>query len=132
MAESAGAVAGLAAANEAMMGIINAANGGRFQVTPEAGEELIRIFEDMGEEMRGMWQDLDLLKQKVPLGPSPAGQEIAHFDRLVAAGDDGRSYEEMLRQLRSRVPEVVEAIRKGIELYQEVDDGNSRRFDVQA
>ncbi|MFI0469364.1 hypothetical protein ACH347_35275 [Saccharopolyspora sp. 5N102] len=122
------AAAGLAATNDAMQGIISAANSGGFQVTPEAGDELIRVFEDFSDELRDMDSDLDLLTRKTPLGESPAGQAIAEFNQQVAAGGDGRSYQEMINQMQDRMPQVIEAIKKGIQSYQEVDEGNAAGF----
>ncbi|QUH00242.1 hypothetical protein HUO13_04940 [Saccharopolyspora erythraea] len=130
MTEAVGAAAGLAATDSAMQGIISAANSGQFQITPEAGDELIRTFEDLQEQLEGMWGDLEYLKVRTPLGDSPAGQAIAEFNNQVVGGGDGRSYEDMLKQTRERVPQVIEAIRKGIQLYQDVDEGN-RNFGVQ-
>ncbi|KAA5832491.1 hypothetical protein F1721_15910 [Saccharopolyspora hirsuta] len=127
----AGAVAGLAASNDAMQGIISAANSGSFRVTPEAGDELIRIFEDFQGELGDMQRDIRQLARETPLGDSPAGQAISNFNKQVAAGGDGRSYEEMIRQMRERVPQVIEAIKKGIQTYQDVDEGNAN-FGVQA
>ncbi|MER6988723.1 hypothetical protein ABT337_20740 [Saccharopolyspora hirsuta] len=121
----AGAVAGLAASNDAMQGIISAANSGSFRVTPEAGDELIRIFEDFEDELRNMDSDLDALTRKTPLGDSPAGQAISEFNKEVAAGQDGRSYQEMIKQMQDRIPQVIEAIKKGIQSYREVDEGNA-------
>ncbi|CAM00316.1 hypothetical protein A8924_1377 [Saccharopolyspora erythraea NRRL 2338] len=130
MTEAVGAAAGLAATDSAMQGIISAANSGQFQITPEAGDELIRTFEELAEQLRNMWRDMADLKRKTPLGDSPAGTAISEFNQQVAAGGDGRSYEEMLRQIRERVPLVIESIRRGIQLYQEVDEGNAN-FGVQ-
>ncbi|MDA3643577.1 hypothetical protein LZ318_08830 [Saccharopolyspora indica] len=120
-----GAIGGLAASNDAMQGIISASNSGSFTVTPEAGDELIKIFENLEDELRNMDSDLDALSRKTPLGDSPAGQAIATFNNEVAAGQDGRSYQEMIKQMQDRVPQVIEAIKKGIQLYQEVDEGNA-------
>jgi hypothetical protein len=124
--------AGLVATNDAMQGIIDSASKGQFQVTPEAGDELIKIFQTVsdwaGLDARG---DLDQIKMATPLGPSPAGQAIAEFNQQVAAGGDGRSYEEMIKQLVERAPQVVDAIKKGIQRYQETDEGNAK-FGVQA
>ncbi|MER7013382.1 hypothetical protein ABT324_18345 [Saccharopolyspora sp. NPDC000359] len=128
----AGAVAGLAATNDAMQGMIDAANRGQFRVTPEAGNELIRISEDFRDvKLPKMQADLARLTRRTPLGDSPAGQAIAEFNKLVAAGGDGRSYQEMITHLQERIPQLIEAIKKGIQLYQEVDEGNAN-FGVQA
>lgn len=120
-----GAIGGLAASNDAMQGIISASNSGSFTVTPEAGDELIKIFKNLEDELRNMDSDLDLLARKTPLGDSPAGEAIAKFNKEVAAGNDGRSYQEMIKQMQDRVPLVIEAINKGIQLYREVDEGNA-------
>lgn len=48
------AISGLAASNDAMQGIISASSSGSFMVTPEAGDELIRIFEDFASELGEM------------------------------------------------------------------------------
>jgi DNA-binding ferritin-like protein len=125
---AAGAAAGLAASNDAMQGIISAANNGSFRVTPDAGNELIRIFENFEDELRNMDSDLDALTRRTPLGDSPAGQAIAEFNKQVAAGGDGRSYQEMIKQMQERMPQVIEAIKKGIRAYQEVDEGNAAGF----
>ncbi|MGW5646414.1 hypothetical protein ACWEV3_27235 [Saccharopolyspora sp. NPDC003752] len=120
------AAAGLAATDDAMQGIISAANSGGFQVTPEAGDELIRIFQEFdGGALSEMRRDLFQLKQRTPLGDSPAGRVMTDFNEAVAAGDDGRSYEELILQMQERVPQVIEAIKKGIQLYREVDEGNA-------
>lgn len=68
--------------------------------------------------------DLRQLARETPLGGSPAGQAISEFNKQVAAGGDGRSYEESLKQMRECVPQVIEAIKKGIQTYQDVDEGN--------
>ncbi|WP_093146578.1 hypothetical protein [Saccharopolyspora antimicrobica] len=120
-----GAIGGLAASNDAMQGIISAAGSGSFSVTPEAGDELIRIFKDFASELGDMQRDLRQLARETPLGDSPAGQAISDFNKQVAAGGDGRSYEELLRQMRERMPQVIEAIKKGIQTYQDVDEGNA-------
>jgi hypothetical protein len=126
MTEAVGAAAGLAATSDAMQGIISASASGQFQVSPEAGNELIRIFQDLQDyALPTMQSDLFRLKARTPLGDSPAGQAIADFNMQVAAGGDGRSYEELITQLQERVPQVIEAIRKGMQLYQDVDEGNA-------
>ncbi|MGI8309624.1 hypothetical protein [Saccharopolyspora hattusasensis] len=118
-------MAGLAGASDAMQGIIDSSKKGEFRVQPEAGNELIRTFEGFQDELDGMVGDMDFLKRHTPLGDSPAGQAIADFNQQVAAGADGRSYEEMLLRYQEQVPHVIEAIKKGIQLYQEVDEGNA-------
>jgi hypothetical protein len=123
--------AGLVATNDAMQGIIDSASKGQFQVTPEAGKELTDIFNAVRDHAETMQADLVLINRRTPLGDSPAGQAIAQFNQQVAAGGDGRSYQEMVTQIQQRAPQVVEAIQKGIQLYQEVDQGNSH-FGVQA
>ncbi|MGI8307686.1 hypothetical protein [Saccharopolyspora hattusasensis] len=128
-----GAAAGLAATNDAMQGIISAANSGQFQVAPEAGDELIKIFQGFeSEKLPEIKRDLYTLKQRTPLGDSPAGQAMAEFNTLVAAGGDGRSYEELVLQFEQRFPQVLEAIKKGIRLYQDLDEGNAGFRGVQA
>ncbi|GAB3286841.1 hypothetical protein [Parasphingorhabdus pacifica] len=130
MPEAMSAGANLAATNDAMQGVIDSANKGQFQVTPEAGDELIKIFQEVEDFTYDMELDLESIKQRTPLGDSPAGQAISDFNQQVASGGDGRSYEELVIQLRERAPKVIEALKKGIALYQEVDDGNSN-FGVQ-
>ncbi|GAB3294479.1 hypothetical protein [Parasphingorhabdus pacifica] len=130
MPEAMSAGANLAATNDAMQGIIDSANKGQFQVTPEAGDELIKIFQEVEDFTLDMQTDLQTMKIRTPLGDSPGGQAMADFNQDVAAGSDGRSYEELINQLQERVPKVIDAIRKGIALYQEVDEGNSN-FGVQ-
>ncbi|MER7081704.1 hypothetical protein SAMN02982929_02844 [Saccharopolyspora kobensis] len=126
-----GAVAGLAATNDAMQGIISAANSGSFTVTPEAGNELIKIFQDFQDNaLPSMQSDLLTLKSRTPLGDSPGGKAIAEFNKQVAAGGDGKSYQELILQMKERVPEVIEAIKKGIQLYQDVDEGNAGSIGV--
>ncbi|MER7013385.1 hypothetical protein ABT324_18360 [Saccharopolyspora sp. NPDC000359] len=39
--------------------------------------------------------------------------------------------DELIKQMRERVPQVVEAIKKGIQTYEDVDEGNAI-FGVQA
>ncbi len=115
-----------------MQGIISASNNGRFRVAPDAGNELIRIFEDFqNTALRTIRSDMYTLKTRTPLGDSPAGQAIADFNAEVAAGCDGRSYEELITKLQEQVPQVVEAIRKGIEDYQDVDEGNATDIGAQ-
>lgn len=121
----------LSATNDAMQGIINASNKGQFQVTPEAGDELIKLFKDVEDWATDAQYDLDFLKQDTPLGESPAGQAISTFNQQVAAGDSD-SYEAMVKQIRERAPQVVEALKKGIALYQETDEGNASQFGRQA
>lgn len=123
--------AGLAATNDAMQGIISAAGNGSFRVTPEAGDELIRIFQDFQDNaLNQMRSDLFTLTAQTPLGDSPAGLAIAEFNKQVAAGGDGRSYGELIMQMQERLPQVIEAIKKGIQAYQEVDEGNAGNVGV--
>ncbi|TDD49186.1 hypothetical protein [Saccharopolyspora elongata] len=125
------AAAGLAATNDAMQGIISAANSGGFQVTPEAGDELIRVFREFQDAaLLDIQRELSNLKYRTPLGDSPAGQAIADFNEQVVAGGDGRSYEELILQMKERVPQVIEAIKKGIQSYREVDEGNAGNVGV--
>lgn len=124
MTEPIGAAAGLAAAGDVMQGIISAASSGQFRITPEAGDELIRIFQDFQGELGGMRRDVRQLVH-TPLGDSPAGEAISDFNQQVAVGGDGRSYEEMVVQMHERVPQVIDAIKKGIQTYREIDEGNA-------
>ncbi|WP_394378448.1 hypothetical protein [Saccharopolyspora spinosa] len=122
---AADATVGLAATSDAMQGIISAANSGRFRVTQEAGDELIRIFLDFQDALGSMRRDGRQLSHRTSLGDSPAGKTISDFNQQVAVSWDGRSYEEMLVQMHERVPQVIEAIKKGVRTYREIDEGNT-------
>ncbi|RCW45320.1 hypothetical protein DFQ14_103291 [Halopolyspora algeriensis] len=117
----------LSATNNAMQDIISSAGRGQFQVTPEAGDELIRIFQEYGDYLDARLNDMQVVKNRTPLGDSPAGQAIADFNQQVAAGGEG-SFEEAILQSSKQVPQVIEAIKKGIALYQETDEGNATNF----
>ncbi|WP_019856036.1 hypothetical protein [Actinopolyspora mortivallis] len=117
--------------NDAMRGIITAANKGEFTITPEAGEELIRIFQEIEDWTQQVQNEMGVIKQRTPLGNSPAGEAIADFNQQVAAGDE-ESFEEMILRIRDNAPKVVQALRDGIRLYQETDDGNATNLGKQA
>ncbi|GAB3556914.1 DNA-binding ferritin-like protein [Actinopolyspora lacussalsi] len=118
----------LSATNDAMQGIITAANNGQFVITPDAGDELIQIFQEIEDWASNIRLDIDSIKQQTPLGNSPAGKAISEFNQKVAAGDS-ESYENMINQIRENAPKVVESIRKGMKIYQEADESNSSNID---
>ncbi|SDK62789.1 hypothetical protein SAMN04487820_11069 [Actinopolyspora mzabensis] len=117
----------LSATNDAMQGIITAANNGQFVITPDAGDELIQIFQELEEWAENAQLDIIALKQKTPLGNSPAGKAISDFNQNVAAGDE-ESYEQLVLKIREQSPKIVEAIRKAIRSYQESDEVNSSQI----
>ncbi|PRW63332.1 hypothetical protein [Actinopolyspora mortivallis] len=121
----------LADTNDAMRGIITAAHKGEFTITPDAGDELIQIFQEIEDWTQDVLRKIDYMKQRTPLGPSPAGEAIARFNQEVAAGDQ-ESFEDMILRIRENTPQVVQAIREGIRLYQETDDGNATNLGKQA
>ncbi|SDQ82915.1 hypothetical protein [Actinopolyspora saharensis] len=118
----------LSATNDAMRGIVTAADKGEFTITPEAGDELIQIFQELEDWLRTKLREIRIVKRDTPLGESPAGQAISGFNKEVAGGDD-KSLEHLLTSMRSQTPGVVEAIRKGIAAYQELDERNKQNLD---
>ncbi|SFT55977.1 hypothetical protein SAMN04487904_103436 [Actinopolyspora lacussalsi subsp. righensis] len=118
----------LSATNDAMQGIITAANNGQFVITPDAGDELIQIFQEIEDWTIDAKFDIETLKQDTPLGNSPAGKEISNFNKRVAAGDED-SYEELINKIKENSPKVVEAIKNGIRLYQSADESNSSEIE---
>ncbi|MDR7301212.1 uncharacterized protein YukE [Haloactinomyces albus] len=117
----------MSATNNAMQDIITSANKGQFQVTPEAGDELITIFQEYADYLDARLNDIQVVKNRTPLGDSPAGQAIAEFNQQVAAGGED-SFEDAILQSSKQVPQVIEAIKRGIALYQETDEGNAAGF----
>ncbi|NYH80350.1 hypothetical protein FHR84_003707 [Actinopolyspora biskrensis] len=117
--------------NDAMRGIITAADKGEFTITPDAGDELIQIFQGIEEWTGKVLYDMTIVKQHTPLGPSPAGEAITEFNQQVASGNES-SFEEMILRIRKNAPKVVEALREGIRLYQETDEGNADDLGRQA
>lgn len=120
----------MSATNGAMQNIISSASAGQFQVTPEAGDELIKIFQEYGDYLEKRLTDMDVVKNRTPLGNSPAGMAMADFNERVAVGDED-SFESMIQQGRELSPKVIDAIKKGIALYQQVDDGSATHFNSQ-
>ncbi|NYH79473.1 hypothetical protein FHR84_002811 [Actinopolyspora biskrensis] len=127
MPEKQGLTGNLSATNDAMQGIITAANKGEFTITPDAGDELIQIFEELDDWLESAKYELTTLKQRTPLGNSPAGESISNFNKTVAAGDE-ESYEALLQKLSKNTPEVISSIKQGIALYQKTDDNNSSQM----
>lgn len=118
----------LSATNDAMQGIITAADKGEFTITPDAGDELIQIFEELEDWLQSRLNRIDIVKRDTPLGESPAGQAISGFNKEVAAGDD-KSLEHLVTSMRRQAPKVIEAIRQGIATYQELDERNKQNLD---
>lgn len=52
---------------------------------PEAGDELIEIFREVGDFVMERRPDWVAIKQKAPLGDGPAGEARTDFDQQVAA-----------------------------------------------
>ncbi|SFD72974.1 hypothetical protein SAMN04487819_102358 [Actinopolyspora alba] len=118
----------LSATNDAMQGIITAANNGQFVITPNAGDELIQIFQELEDYLGEKLYNIDYVKRDTPLGHSPAGESISAFNKQVASGDE-ESFEHLLSTMRQQAPKVVEAIRKGIDSYQESDNQSKQNLD---
>ncbi|WP_245556307.1 hypothetical protein [Actinopolyspora mortivallis] len=121
----------LSSTNDAMRGIITAADQGEFTITPDAGNELIEIFQDLEEWAENAQLDLITLRQRTPLGHSPAGKSIADFNQKVASGDN-ESYDRLIIKIRKNAPKTVEAIRKGIRLYQDIDENSATKIEGSA
>ncbi|KGI79926.1 hypothetical protein IL38_19605, partial [Actinopolyspora erythraea] len=111
----------LSATNDAMQGIITAADNGQFVITPDAGDELIKIFQELGDYLQDTLASIDIVKRDTPLGHSPAGEAISAFNKQVASGDD-ESFEHLINSMRENTPKVVEAIKKSITTYQQTDE----------
>ncbi|RCW45847.1 hypothetical protein DFQ14_102148 [Halopolyspora algeriensis] len=131
MTDSQQVASSLSATNNAMQEIISSAGQGQFQVTPEAGDELITIFQEYADYLNARLGDMHIVKRRTPLGDSPAGQAIADFNEQVATGGED-SFEQAILQSREQIPQVIEAIKKGIALYQEIDEGNATGFGERA
>ncbi|SFT70489.1 hypothetical protein SAMN04487904_10662 [Actinopolyspora lacussalsi subsp. righensis] len=117
--------------NDAMRGIITAANNGEFVITPDAGDELIQIFQEIEDWTGKVLDEMGIIKQRTLLGNSPAGVAIADFNQQVATGDED-SFEEMILRIQDNAPKVVQALREGTRLYQETDEGNATNLGKQA
>lgn len=120
----------MSATNGAMQNIISSAKAGQFQVSPEAGDELIKIFQEYDDYLQSRLGDMDIVTRDTPLGNSPAGKAMADFNKQVASGGEA-SFEQALQEGRTQTPKVIEAIKQGIALYQQVDDGSATHFNSQ-
>ncbi|WP_181188337.1 hypothetical protein [Actinopolyspora mortivallis] len=118
----------LSATNDAMRGLIAAANKGEFTITPDAGDELITIFQELEDRLQKRLAQIDIAKRRTPLGPSPAGRAISDFNKQVASGDN-ESLEHLITSMRNQTPQVVEAIKKAMATYQQHDEQNKQILD---
>ncbi|WP_092601889.1 hypothetical protein [Actinopolyspora xinjiangensis] len=121
----------LSATNDAMQGIITAADNGQFAITPDAGDELIKIFQELEEYLYERSRDIQIIKRDTPLGHSPAGKAISTFNKQVADGDD-ESFEHLITTMRENTPKTIEAIKKGIKTYQNTDENNALNIDLKS
>ncbi|WP_258175160.1 hypothetical protein [Actinopolyspora mortivallis] len=118
----------LSSTNDAMRGLITAANKGEFTITPDAGNELITIFQELEDWLKQRVYDIQEIKRDTPLGHSPAGRAISDFNKQVASGDN-ESLEHLITSMRNQTPQVVEAIKKAMATYQQHDEQNKQILD---
>lgn len=120
-----GAAAAGAGATAAGMGeIVAAAEAGRFSVSPQAADQLIRVLQNLQDGLDGQRDNLMEIGRATPLGASPIGLTIGHKNARMGAGDPD-SLHARHEELVAMVPRLVEALQKSTANYRESDEGSA-------
>lgn len=124
VATGAGAGATMGAAAGAMQELVAAAEAGRFSVSPQAADRLIKALQNMQNDLAAQRWNLRLIGRKTPLGTSEIGLAIGEKNSLMAAGGEG-SLEAAHRQLEALVPRLIQALEASTAHYQVSDEGSA-------
>lgn len=115
------AAAGAGAAAAGMGEVVAAAEAGRFSVSPQAADHLIRVLQNLQDGLIGQRNDLGLTAQETPLGTSPIGLAIGHKNARMGAGDPD-SLQARHAELEAMVPQLIEALQKATANYRASDE----------
>ncbi len=117
-----GAAAASTGAAAADMGeIVAAAEAGRFSVSPQAADQLIRVLQSLQDGLDRQRDNLMEVGRATPLGTSPIGLAIGQKNARMGSGDPD-SLQARHEELTAMVPRLIEALERSSTSYRESDE----------